>query len=191
MCRSVFGKISECNLDLFSANLRASFSLLLAELCSSLSVARNPTLFSELNVRTPFLFSCIISTRSGRAIIKCHLTPRDRSSCLRECKPATMRQQTLETCLLLYSWWLRYCSWCLKAVGWKTNVFFIQTVFLHNWHHSPYFFFELQGRDLKAIGGKKKKTVTVIEGLCVIIDICRTFLASCIHYLVNYSLFST
>lgn len=39
---------------------------------------------------------------------------------------------------------------------------------------------------------KKDTDLPVIEGLCIIMDICGTFLSkllSCVHYLVNYSLF--
>lgn len=65
-------------------------------------------------------------------------------------------------------------------------------LYLLYWHHSPHFFSKLYGVDLKSMWGRgEEKILTVIEGLCVIVDICRTFLSSCIHYAVNYSLFST
>lgn len=75
------------------------------------------------------------------------------------------------------------------------NVFSYMFGCIYHWYNltHPFFFFtKLLEEDLKANGVKEEGgDVTVIEGLCIIIDICRTFLSSYIHYLVNYSLFST
>lgn len=74
------------------------------------------------------------------------------------------------------------------------NVFSYMFGCIYHWYNltHPFYFSKLLEKDLKANGVKEEGgDVTVIEGLWIIIDICRTFLSSYIHYLVNYSLFST
>lgn len=86
------------------------------------------------------------------------------------------------------------CSCCLKALLYDKCVFIHVWVYISlvQFNASIFFFTKLLEEDLKANGVKEEGgDVTVIEGLCIIIDICRTFLSSYVHYLVNYSLFST